>query len=310
MSQLIVRHGWSDAYRSAQFVATGQMPPATTETRFEAETLTEAQRAAWVEAVGAAEQVTLHAPGTRAYDNKLAQANAPLTIEAAIAGVRRQQDEWRTADLAQLTRRRDEGIAKLRKALAKHNPREGHSVTQADEREADRLGVDISEWLDLAQQYKAANATFWQEENAAEAREAAEREAERMERAAREAAEQVAKLAWAKEHGSDHLRRGLEAGHSCDRLYWIERAAVEYPGYTLDYERNAEHKDRTCPSIPALDARDEVLAAHPSVAATIVWLTDEPSDRKLDDAYRYEFAECEAVRVDDPDYPRYLYKLL
>lgn len=106
---------------------------------------------------------------------------------------------------------------------------------------------------------------------------------------------------WIEAHGSDHLKRACDAGHDCDRLYWKERAALEYPGFVLDYEKHADWKSRSCPTISALDRRDEILAAHPGVKATIVWLTDEPRATKDYDYYN-EFERREAIVVDDPTY--------
>lgn len=137
-------------------------------------------------------------------------------------------------------------------------------------------------------------------------------EREKAEADAQRQAEQAERLAWAKLHGSEQLRRGLEAGHTCSRLYWVERAAVEYAGYVLDFEKSADWKDRACPSIAALDERDAVLAAHPDVKATIVWLTSEPHDKKAGgDEYEDEpFVAREAVVVNDPRYDKYLVKSL
>ena len=113
-------------------------------------------------------------------------------------------------------------------------------------------------------------------------------------------------------HGSDHLKRACAAGHDCNRLYWIERAALEYPGYVVDIEDEGGWKSRACPSVEALDERDAALAAHAAdITAEIVWLTDAPRNRKLDeDEYPDEFEACEALAVHDPDYPYDLIKLI
>lgn len=111
------------------------------------------------------------------------------------------------------------------------------------------------------------------------------------------------KRAWIASHGSDHLKRACAAGHNCDRKYWIERAAQEYPGFTLDYEDHAEWQDRTCPSVRMLDTRDAILAAHPGVKATIVWLTAEPWEQKNEWGV---FQNTEALVVSDKTYPKYL----
>lgn len=125
------------------------------------------------------------------------------------------------------------------------------------------------------------------------------------EKTAREKAEFEAKrLAWAEAHGSDQLKRGLRAGHTCTRLYVIERAAVEFPGYAADYNDAAAWKTRACPSTEALDERDAVLAAHSNLDpddVSIVWLTALPSSKPESSHDDYdepdEFEPCEAVAV-------------
>jgi hypothetical protein len=121
-------------------------------------------------------------------------------------------------------------------------------------------------------------------------------------------AEANSKTIWIADHGSDYLKRATAAGHDCGRLYWIERAADEYPGYVLDYEREHESKVRSCPSLAALDERDAVLAAHPTATIKIEWITAAPQARKIEECDYFE--ECEGIVVDDPAYERYLVKLL
>lgn len=150
-----------------------------------------------------------------------------------------------------------------------------------------------------------------QSKAASDAKRAAER-AKEDERDRQKAAEQAAaeakrlaiaadRLAWATAHGSDQLRRGMERGHDCGRLYVIERAAVEAAGYVVDYEDSAKWKQRSCPSTAALDEADRVQALGLGLVE-IVWLTDPAQDRKLseaDDEYNYynPFEPCEAVVV-------------
>lgn len=134
-----------------------------------------------------------------------------------------------------------------------------------------------------------------------------EREAEKEREAdAKRAAKHAARLAWAEEHGSDRLKRGLRAGHDCARLYYKERAAVEYPGYVYDHDDSAAWNARACPSAAALDELDAVKAAHPGVTEIkIVWLTTPPASGDERDE---EWQECEAVVVDDSHYSQWLVK--
>lgn len=119
---------------------------------------------------------------------------------------------------------------------------------------------------------------------------------------------QAAKLAWVEAYGSGRLKRACAAGHDCGRLYEIERCAKEYPGATLDYEKNADWKERPCPSVKALDQRDAILAAHPGVKVGIVWLTSEPlADEHGDEYFDGEpFSKREGIVVDDSVYSRYI----
>ena len=121
-------------------------------------------------------------------------------------------------------------------------------------------------------------------------------------------AARAARTAWIAAHGSDYLKRATAAGHDCGRLYWIERAALEYPGYVLDYEKHHDSKSRSCPSLTALDERDAILAAHPGVKAIIEWLTAEPRDHRSEEWEPFE--NCEGIVVDDAAYDHYLVKLL
>lgn len=106
------------------------------------------------------------------------------------------------------------------------------------------------------------------------------------------------KAEWIAEHGSNHLKRAIERGHDCQRKYAIERAASEAPGYIVDFENSASWKERTCPSLSALNEADKAEALEIG-DAEIVWLTDEPrtSKRTSDDYYEDEFQACEAVII-------------
>ena len=110
----------------------------------------------------------------------------------------------------------------------------------------------------------------------------------------------AAKSAWIEAHGSDQLRRGFERGHDCGRLYTLERAASEAPGFIVDYCDGAAWKDRSCPSNRALDAA-ELAEALGIGDVKIVWLTEPPIETKHsrdDYGYDYEpFEACEAVVI-------------
>lgn len=89
------------------------------------------------------------------------------------------------------------------------------------------------------------------------------------------------KATWIAEHGSDRLKRGFERGHDCQRLYVIERAAIEAPGWTVDFNDDATWKDRSCPSTAALNLAEEAEELASRLASSqpkIVWLTKPASN--------------------------------
>lgn len=101
---------------------------------------------------------------------------------------------------------------------------------------------------------------------------------------------------WIAALGSAHLQRCIAAGYNCQRQYVIERAALEAPGYVVDFDDRAAWKDRACPTPAALDAEDEArdLGLGEPI---IVWLTKPASDQLPDpEGYDYEaFEPGEAV---------------
>lgn len=126
---------------------------------------------------------------------------------------------------------------------------------------------------------------------------------ERWERLRRErvkAETEAAKTAWVQAHGSAHLKRACAGGYDCQRLYVTERAALEAPGFAVDFDDTAGWKSRACPSVEALDIADSVTAGLGSVE--VVWLT-EPVTEKAEvrgdyyEPYEDEFEPCEAVII-------------
>lgn len=113
-------------------------------------------------------------------------------------------------------------------------------------------------------------------------REQRDREEQAREERARERA------AWIAKYGSDGLKRRVAAGYDCQRRYALERAALEYPEYELDFNGTADWKPRSCPSDAALDEAERV-------GGEVVWLTAAPSsDLATDDE-----------EGDEADYERY-----
>jgi hypothetical protein len=115
---------------------------------------------------------------------------------------------------------------------------------------------------------------------------------------------------WIADHGSDRLKQCTARGYNCDRLYWIERAALDYPGYVLDYNDTAYWNERTCPSEQALNAENEAMRLYPNATARIVWLTNLPSNGPTPDDYTYSCEGHEALTLDVPDLKYWLVKSL
>jgi hypothetical protein len=130
-----------------------------------------------------------------------------------------------------------------------------------------------------------------------------QQEKERAHREAKEAERRrlhQEKVAWCKEHGSDHLRESVEAGYNCQRMYVLERAAHEFPEYIADFEDEASWNNRACPS-------PEALAEAKRVDGKVVWLTSRAVAEKpqrlpeyeFDDYGEDDFEETEAVLIQD-----------
>lgn len=104
------------------------------------------------------------------------------------------------------------------------------------------------------------------------------------------------KIRWIQDHGSEYLKRCLASGYDCQRQYVIERAALEYPGYTVDYNDTAGWKSRSGPSVAALNEADRVKGR-------VVWLTSAPSnflpDQEPLDWTDQDETECEAVVIEE-----------
>lgn len=122
----------------------------------------------------------------------------------------------------------------------------------------------------------------------------AENDAARKRQEAAQAAEKAARLAeraaWAAEHGSSRLRKCVEQGYDCQRLYVVERAAIEHPGYTVDFDDKAAWRSRSAPSEAALDEAKRV-------GGEVVWLTRSPAPDGIDQDLYDEDEECEAVAI-------------
>lgn len=153
----------------------------------------------------------------------------------------------------------------------------------------DAIRAALQTMIDSHAQAKADLARFEAEHQAAEA-ERADKLAESVRRAnaadaerkAKAEAEKAERLAWIAEHGSARLKKCIAHGYDCARLYEIERAAFDFPGWVLDYNDTGNYKVRSGPSLEALERMEGIqtwLKGRGMTEATvrIVWLTAEPT---------------------------------
>lgn len=160
-----------------------------------------------------------------------------------------------------------------------------------DEREPGLIGISEFERSPRRQELLDARAAA-----VAAAKAKQERLAEqRKQDAARQEAEKAARLAerraWALEHGSSRLRKCIEMEYDCQRLYVLERAAIERPGYVVDFDDKAAWKSRSGPSEAALDEAARV-------GGEVVWLTRLPLDDGAPEDYQEGWEdEREAVVI-------------
>jgi len=107
------------------------------------------------------------------------------------------------------------------------------------------------------------------------------------------------KKAWIEQNGSERLKKGYAMGYNCQKIYEIERAQSVLG---IDYIRapDAEEKDRSCPSLEALQ-EVERLKSVITKEAVVVWLRHGLSD---------EEEGCEAVKADPGTFSKhYFYKV-
>ncbi len=114
--------------------------------------------------------------------------------------------------------------------------------------------------------------------------------AESVKIAAREVREQE-KATWIAEHGSEFLRHATADGYDCQRRYVTERAALEHPGYTLDFDSLARWRSRSCPS-------EEAFILAQAEGSRVVWVTKPWYTSEEDLLAHVCFQPCEAVVIE------------
>lgn len=142
--------------------------------------------------------------------------------------------------------------------------------------------------------------------NAAKAERDAKKAAEqKAQEAAKKAAEQKfahEAIAWAALHGSERLQKGLAKGYRCKRIFVQELVAhILGSEWVCDWDRDVSTKERSCPSLEALQLCEELegkdLIGRDWIAEPrVVWLPEGFEELERDacpeDARGFEAVEC------------------
>jgi hypothetical protein len=142
-----------------------------------------------------------------------------------------------------------------------------------------------------------------QRKREAEEKKRRDQEFKALQEAAEEADKQqrlAERATWIAAHGSERLRKCQKRGYDCARLYLIERAAVEYPGFVLDYNDSGDWNPRKGPSLEALKREEELAELYPYHEIAIVWLIYPPSNAPDQDEDAYGFEPHEAIVMHPP----------
>jgi len=292
-SILKIKYRLAAEWRQEQFVETGQMPEIVQTSYLDLTAATPEQRRKIFRVAGEKLEIDWSA----AFDYP--EYHGQPTIEQITADCERLAIKADERDRKRLNDRAATAIRTIQDLIKRQAPEieQYHKMSDADMQRAKELGVDLGAYL-------AALADY--EEQQPEFRRLAEEAKQRREKAQAEEAERMRKIqekreaekrAWIEAHGSEYLRRAcLKGGYDCQRRYIIERAAMEAPGYTVDFDDAAAWRSRSCPSAAALDEEDAARALGLG-EPEIVWLTNPPKDSHDDDDDYFEFSPCEAVAI-------------
>jgi hypothetical protein len=151
-----------------------------------------------------------------------------------------------------------------------------------------------------------------EERNKKDDEEKAKAEADKAKQAEEAELRQKEMLAWAQEHGSERLRKGLEQGYTCIKLYETELGEFLIADSDYEYDRDdkVEVKGRSCPSLDALNEAERINQIE-GLSGEVKWLPEGLSELHKDpDPDEYFEAEggCEAVFVDVKATSGYWYK--
>lgn len=160
------------------------------------------------------------------------------------------------------------------------------------------------------QAYEAEQEKLRLEKEAKDAAEKAIKDAEAVKVSEEKEKVRLERLAWAQEHGSDRLRKGLEHGHNCIKLYETEIGGylIQDGDYEYDRENVTETKNRSCPTLAALEEVERIEKIE-GLSASVVWLPEGLTELHKDpEEYNEPESGCEAVRIDVKGTAGYWYK--
>lgn len=301
---MLVSYLASRKLQESIFAKTGTMPKAIMETKVDLTTLTDTERAQIAPHVGTDNTITLNSFVSKNwgdhFSKRVKELDAPPSAMDILLYVQTLETEKASAialgkqcELDTIIKTSNKYRVDFESAITKREILRFVNDVSDDERQvAFASGIEALSHDAAMKEYKTLRESLIAEK---ETREKANKEAEEKLAAGRNAE----KHSWSEKFGSDQLKRGLKAGHSCTRLYAIERAAKEYPGFDLDFNDQAAWSSRSCPSVEALDALDDARKLNP--AARIVWLT-KPASNVISDDDEYgeeEFSPCEAIVIED-----------
>lgn len=144
-----------------------------------------------------------------------------------------------------------------------------------------------------------------------DAEEKAKAEADKAKQAAEAEIRQKEMFAWAQDHGSSRLRKGLEHGHACKKLYETELGEhlIQDNGYEYDREDQVEVKGRSCPSLVALEEVERIEKIE-GLSASVVWLPEGLTALHKDPEKKNKpESGCEAVKIDVKGTAGFWYKV-
>lgn len=312
MSKINVSYDLSATALKRIAVETGSVPPTRQSVEVDLEALSPDKRAKVLAAPGAWRglssvllTVTTNPMG---YMGEIVESDTVLDPDGVIAVIEATTAAHNEYRREQTEKRVQEVLKDILCSIEKRSTWSKENISPRTRDDCSKFGVDTTELDETFAKFEVLLPVFKAEAEAARLAEQAAEEQRKLRAEEKRALAQAEKVAWATMHGSDRLRRSLELECDANRLYLIERAALEYPQLDLDYDRNANWNSRNAaPSLAALDLRDSIARAHPNAEVEIVWLVAPDDFDDLDAVARWQnddgsFMQHEGIVVHDPAY--------